>query len=70
MDVREKMRAIQNRDKAYDGKFIYGVKTTRIICKPGCPAKIPLEKNIVFFDTLEEAVQNGNRFCKRCRPEE
>ncbi len=70
MDVREKMRAIQNRDKAYDGKFIYGVKTTRIICKPGCPAKIPLEKNIVFFDTLEEAVQNGYRFCKRCRPEE
>ena len=59
-----------NRDKAYDGKFIYGVKTTRIICKPGCPAKIPLEKNIVFFDTLEEAVQNGYRFCKRCRPEE
>ena len=69
MDREEKIQAIQSRDKAYDGQFIYGVKTTKIICKPGCPAKVPLEKNIVFFVTLEEAVQSGYRPCKRCRPE-
>ena len=51
MDKKEKLQAIQNRDKSYDGKFIFGVKTTKIVCRPGCPARIPLEKNIVFFDT-------------------
>ena len=69
MDEKEKLQAIQNRDKSYDGKFIFGVKTTKIICRPGCPAKIPLEKNIVFFDTIEEAIEKGYRPCKRCKPE-
>lgn len=69
MDKQEKIKAIQNRDKNYDGTFIYGVKTTKIICRPGCPAKVPLEKNIVFFSTLEEAVTNGYRPCKICMKE-
>ena len=59
MNEQEKMQAIQNRDTSYDGKFIYGVKTTKIICRPGCPAKVPLEKNIVFFDTMEEAIEKA-----------
>jgi hypothetical protein len=45
------------------------VKTTKIVCRPGCPARIPLEKNIVFFDTMEEAIEKGYRPCKRCKPE-
>lgn len=69
MNEQEKMLAIQNRDTSYDGKFIYGVKTTKIICRPGCPAKVPLEKNIMFFDTIEEAIEKGYRPCKRCKPE-
>ena len=43
MNEQEKKQAIQNRDTSYDRKFIYGVKTTKIICRPGCPAKVPLE---------------------------
>lgn len=69
MTREEKIQAIQNRDKEFDSQFIYGVKNTKIVCKPGCPAKVPSEKNIVFFNTLEEAVQNGYRPCKRCRPD-
>lgn len=69
MNEQEKIQAIQNRDTSYDGKFIYGVKTTKIICRPGCPAKVPLEKNIVFFDTMEEAIKKDYRPCKRCKPE-
>ena len=44
MNEQEKLRAIQNRDRSYDGKFIFGVKTTKIICGPGCSARAPLEK--------------------------
>ena len=33
MTEQEKMKAIQTRDKSYDGKFIFGVKTTKIICR-------------------------------------
>lgn len=69
MNEQERLQAILNRDKSYDGKFIFGVKTTKIICRPGCPAKIPLEKNVVFFDTMEEAAEKGYRPCKRCKPE-
>lgn len=69
MTEQEKIQAILNRDCSCDGKFIFGVKTTKIICRPGCPAKVPLEKNIVLFDTIEEAIQKGYRPCKRCKPE-
>ena len=70
MNAQEKLQAIQNRDNSYDGKFIYGVKTTKIICRPGCSARMPLVKNIVLFDTMEEAIQKGYRPCKRCKPEQ
>ncbi len=66
MERQEKLKAIQNRDKSYNGKFYYGVKTTKIVCNPDCPAKLPLEENIVLFDTLEEATQGGYRPCKIC----
>ena len=64
MNEQERLQAIQNRDKSYDGKFIFGVKTTKIICRPGCPAKIPLEKNVVFFDTMEEAAERATGLVK------
>lgn len=70
MNAQEKLQAIQNRDNSYDGKFIYGVKTTKIICRPGCSARMPLVKNIVLFDTMEESIQKGYRPCKRCKPKQ
>lgn len=49
MNEQEKLQAIQNRNSSYDGKFIFGVKTTKIICRPGCPARLPLEKKYRIF---------------------
>ena len=68
MKTEEKIKAVRNRDANYRGKFFVAVRTTKIVCTPDCPAK-PLEKNIVFYDTLEEALQVGYRPCKICMKE-
>ena len=69
MEIEEKIRAVRNRDKSYRYKFFVAVKTTKIVCTPDCSAK-PLEKNIVFYDTLNDALQTGYRPCKICMKEE
>ncbi len=61
-------RAVEQRDASAEGTFWLGVLTTGIFCRPGCPARTPLRKNVVFFDTLQEALRSGLRPCKRCRP--
>jgi AraC family transcriptional regulator of adaptative response/methylated-DNA-[protein]-cysteine methyltransferase len=45
-----------------------GVKTTGIFCRPGCPARTPLEKNVTFFPAARQALSAGFRPCKKCRP--
>ncbi len=52
----------------YEGSFITAVKTTGIFCRPSCTARKPLAKNIIFYDTTQQALQNGFRPCKRCKP--
>jgi methylphosphotriester-DNA--protein-cysteine methyltransferase len=52
-----------------DGRFVTGVLTTRIFCRPSCRARKPLADNVVFFDGPEEARIAGFRPCKRCTPE-
>lgn len=69
MEQAEQIKAVKNRDKRYDGKFFVAVKSTKIVCLPSCYSRIPLEKNMLFFDTLEEALENGYRPCKLCKPE-
>ncbi len=66
MEREEKIKAIMNRDSSYDGKFCYGVKSTGIVCKPSCKARKPHERNIVLFDTPEQATNAGYRPCKIC----
>ncbi|MCU0432723.1 MAG: helix-turn-helix domain-containing protein [Bacteroidia bacterium] len=61
-------KAMLSRDPRFDGKFFIGVKTTKVYCRPVCPAK-PLRKNAVFFDSFIEAEQAGFRPCMRCKPE-
>lgn len=65
---REMLRAFSNRDASYDGVFFTAVRTTSIFCRPSCPAKKPLAKNIEFFATAKDALFAGYRPCKRCRP--
>lgn len=57
------------RDPAFDGLFFVGVKTTRIYCRPICPARQPFTKNVVFYPTAPAAEAAGLRPCLRCRPE-
>jgi len=57
------------RDPAFDGRFFTAVKTTRIYCRPVCPARPPLDRNVTFFSTAAAAEGAGYRPCLRCRPE-
>jgi len=57
------------RDPAYDGLFFTAVKTTRIYCRPVCPAKQPLTKNVTYYPSAAAAERDGYRPCLRCRPE-
>jgi AraC family transcriptional regulator of adaptative response/methylated-DNA-[protein]-cysteine methyltransferase len=63
-------RATLQRDARADGKFFLAVRSTRIYCRPSCPARRPLRRNVVFFQTREEAEKQGYRPCLRCRPNE
>jgi AraC family transcriptional regulator, regulatory protein of adaptative response / methylated-DNA-[protein]-cysteine methyltransferase len=58
------------RDRRADGSFVLAVRSTHIYCRPSCPARRPLRRNVVFFRTREEAETQGYRPCLRCRPHE
>jgi AraC family transcriptional regulator of adaptative response / DNA-3-methyladenine glycosylase II len=62
-------RIISQRDVRFDGRVFTGVKTTGIYCRPVCPARLPLSKNVVFYPTAAAAQEAGFRPCLRCRPE-
>jgi AraC family transcriptional regulator of adaptative response/methylated-DNA-[protein]-cysteine methyltransferase len=62
--------AFDRRDRSLDGQFVGAVKTTRIYCKPSCPARRPLRENVEFFATAGEARAAGYRSCLRCKPDE
>jgi len=63
-------RATLSRDVRADGTFVLAVRSTRIYCRPSCPARRPLRRNVVFFRTREEAEKQGFRPCLRCKPNE
>lgn len=60
--------ALVNRDSKYLGTFYAAVKTTSIFCIPTCSARKPLAKNVEYYTTSQEAIQNDYRACKRCHP--
>lgn len=64
----EMQRAYLKKDATYNGVFFLGVRTTAIFCRPSCPARKPLPKNVEYFPTAREALFAGYRPCKRCRP--
>ncbi|MEP4651063.1 MAG: Ada metal-binding domain-containing protein, partial [Ilumatobacter sp.] len=61
--------AAATRDARFDGHFIVAVRTTRIYCRPSCPAVTPKQSNVEFHLTAAAAQQRGFRACKRCRPD-
>ncbi|MAW59273.1 MAG: XRE family transcriptional regulator [Planctomycetes bacterium] len=61
-------RAVRERDRSFEGVFWLGVRTTGILCRPGCPARTPKPENLQFFPSVAEGLAAGFRPCKRCRP--
>jgi AraC family transcriptional regulator of adaptative response / DNA-3-methyladenine glycosylase II len=68
-DFAECDRARLARDPSYDGRFFTGVRTTGVYCRPVCPVKKPLSRNVCFFPSAAAAELAGFRPCLRCRPE-
>lgn len=61
----ERWAAIQARDAAADGQFVYAVRTTGVYCQPSSTARLPKRENVVFFDTTEAAEAAGYRCSRR-----
>jgi len=66
----EAWRAVLVRDRRFDGRFVTGVLTTGIYCRPSCPARHPRRDNVRFFADGAAARAAGLRACRRCQPDE
>ncbi len=62
------LRAFLASDASAEGRFLAGVRTTGIFCRPTCKARKPHPGNVVFFANASAALHEGYRPCKRCRP--
>jgi AraC family transcriptional regulator of adaptative response/methylated-DNA-[protein]-cysteine methyltransferase len=62
-------RARLARDARFDGRFVTGVLTTGIYCRPICPVRPAKSSNVRFFASAAAAERAGFRPCLRCRPE-
>ena len=70
LSFEEKYNAIGKQQSIYEGVFITAVTSTGIFCRPSCRAKKPKIENVLFYETPQEALQNGFRPCKICKPME
>ncbi|WP_423834242.1 AlkA N-terminal domain-containing protein [Streptomyces manipurensis] len=68
-DTERCVRAVQSKDARFDGWFFTAVLTTRIYCRPSCPAVPPKIENMTFLPSAAACQQAGFRACKRCRPD-
>ena len=66
----EAWEAVLRRDRSYDGRFVTGVFTTGIYCRPSCAARHPKRENVDFFADGAAARVAGLRPCLRCSPDD
>ncbi|WP_338522627.1 AlkA N-terminal domain-containing protein [Pseudomonas batumici] len=66
-EICEKARL--SRDARFDGVFFTAVLSTRIYCRPVCPARPPKVENVQYYPSAAAAEALGFRPCLRCRPE-
>lgn len=69
IDELEAWSAFERRDRSADGSFVVAVTTTRIYCRPSCPARRPRREHVRFFADRDGAAAEGFRACLRCRPD-
>ena len=62
-------KARLSRDRNFDGQFYFGVKSTDIFYRPSCPAPTAKEENVVYFNSMFEALERGFTPCYLCRPD-
>ena len=70
IDPDECWTAVLRRDRAFDGRFVTGVLSTGIYCRPSCAARHPRRENVRFFADGAAARSAGLRPCKRCLPDD
>ena len=70
IDSGEAWAAVQRRDRAFDGRFVTGVLSTGIYCRPSCAARQPARENVRFFADGAAAREAGLRACLRCKPDD
>ena len=68
MNNPELWNAVLSRDASRDGSFVFAVRSTRIYCRPSCPARRPRREQVQFFHLPEAAEEAGFRACRRCHP--
>ena len=66
----ERWSAVVRRDARHGGRFLFAVASTRIYCRPSCPARRPDRSRVKFFETAADAEAAGYRPCMRCRPQD
>jgi AraC family transcriptional regulator of adaptative response/methylated-DNA-[protein]-cysteine methyltransferase len=62
--------AVLDRDRSFDGRFVTGVLSTGIYCRPSCAARHPRRENVRFFADGGAARAAGLRACQRCSPDD
>src|SRR5919197_1286096 len=68
MSPTERWQAVLNRDRRFDGAFVYAVRSTGIYCRPSCASLRPRRTQVTFFPIPEAAEREGFRACRRCQP--
>lgn len=63
-------QALLSREQRFVGIFYVGVKTTSVFCIATCRARKPKAENVEFYTSFKEALDNGYRPCKICKPTE
>ncbi|GAA1816421.1 AlkA N-terminal domain-containing protein [Luedemannella flava] len=69
LDFERCYRAVDSRDARFDGWFVTAVTSTKIYCRPSCPALTPKRANVRFLPSAAAAQKAGFRACLRCRPD-
>jgi len=69
MTAQKLWTAVERRDPAADGLFVYAVQSTGIYCRPSCASRRPRRDRVEFFPAPAMAEAGGYRACRRCRPD-
>lgn len=63
-------KALVDKNPDFLGVFFVGVKTTSVFCIATCRARKPKKENVEFYKSFKDALHNGYRPCKVCKPTE